>query len=277
MHTEIKVVTPEQAALILKKNTRNRPITPARVALFESQLQRGEIQLTHQGIAISSTDVLLDGQHRLIAIVNTGIAAELMVTTGLPDSVFSVLDTGLKRRSSDVLAIDGAPNATGMAASIRLYILYSELPGNIWTGNAPTEVTTATHIDNYYNLDRDGWTWASTAARASTMNRIVTPGPMGCLMYLASTCNAYCRGYLEEFSMKIKAGSDLKHGSPILAYRNKMINSLSIRPQERLADYIKLFNAYTTGQQLKIFKSQQHPPMPSLVHASESIHENASV
>jgi hypothetical protein len=277
MQTEIRVVTPEQAQLILQKNTRNRPINQSQLAIFESQLQRGEMQLTHQGIAISSTDVLLDGQHRLLAIANTGIAAKLMVTTGLPDSIFAVLDTGAKRSAGDILAIDGAPHSSGLAASIRLYILYHELPNNIWTGNGPNKLISTTYIDKKYNLDKEGWTWAASAARASTINKIVTPGPMGCLMYLACTENEYSRKFVESFSTQIKSGIDLKPGNPILAYRNKMIASGASRPQERLADYIKLFNAYSTGQRLKVFKSQQHPPMPSLVHAYESIHEEATV
>jgi hypothetical protein len=276
MHTEIRVITPEDAKLILQKNTRNRPVNHSHLAIFESQLQRGEMQLTHQGIAISSTDVLLDGQHRLMAIANTGIAAQLMVTTGLPDSIFSVLDTGAKRTPGDILAIDGAPHSAGLAASIRLYILYHEAPGNVWTGNGPNKLASTTYIDKKYNLDKEGWAWAASTARASAINKIVTPGPMGCLMYLACAENGYSRKYVEDFSISIKSGVDLKPGNPILAYRNKMISFGKTSPQERLADFIKLFNAHTTGQRLKIFKSQPHPPMPSLVHASESIHEGAS-
>jgi hypothetical protein len=275
MHTEIRVITPEDANLILQKNTRNRPVNHSQLAIFESQLQRGEMQLTHQGIAISSTDVLLDGQHRLMAIANTGIAAQLMVTTGLPDGIFSVLDTGAKRTASDALAIDGAPHSAALAASIRLYILYHEAPGIVWTGRVPNRLVSTTYINKKYNLDKDGWTWAASAARASTINKIVTPGPMGCLMYLACVESGYSRKYIEDFSISIKSGVDLNPGNPILAYRNKMISFGTSTPQERLADFIKLFNAHTTGQQLKMFKSQQHPPMPSLVHASESIHEEA--
>jgi hypothetical protein len=276
MNTEIRVITPDDARLILEKNTRNRPISPVQVAMFEAQLQRGEMQLTHQGIAISDSNVLLDGQHRLVAIANTGIAAQLMVTTGLPDSVFAVLDTGYKRSARNILSIDGATNTSAMAAGIRLYILYREAPGLIWTGKVPNRMTSTTLIDKHYNDDKKNWTWAAGAAQASATNKIVLPSAMTCLMYLSCVHNGYSRAYLETFSMQLKCGSELKPGNPILAYRNKMINSGTVRPQEKLADYIKLFNAYSTGQQLKIFKSQLHPPMPSLVHASESIREDAS-
>lgn len=274
MQTDIRIVTPEEAASILTKNTRNRPVNATRVALFETYLRNGEMQLTHQGVAISSSNVLLDGQHRLIAIVNTGIPAKLMITTGLPDSVFSVLDTGAKRTAGDILGINGAVQCSTMAAGIRLYILYQRIPELMWNGQNASQIARTTSISKVYNDDKDGWTHAATIARANRLTKIITPGPMSCLIYLAMDFE-YSLQYLEEFLFKLKSGYDLCMYNPILAYRNKMINSGELRQQEKLADYIKLFNAYTTGQQLKIFKSQQYPPMPSLVHASESIHKGA--
>lgn len=275
MHTEVRLVTPEDARLILETNTRNRPLNAAHVSMFEAQLKRGEMQITHQGIAISENNTLLDGQHRLMAIANTGISANLMVTTGLPESVFAVLDTGSKRTAGDILGINGAKNSTAMASGIRLYLYYREIPHIVWTGKVPNQIGTTTNINKEYRKDIDGWEWAAAAANQSVFQRICTPGPMSCLLYSASFDCEFSRNYLETFAKQVKTGDNLSPGSPILAYRNKMIAAPSSTPQSRLADYIKLLNAYATGQQLKIFKSQLYPPMPSLVHASESIHENA--
>jgi hypothetical protein len=268
-------VTPEMAKQFLLINSRNRPVMASRVAEFESQLLRGELQLTHQGIAISETNVLLDGQHRLIAIANTGISAEMLVSTGLPDTVFTVLDTGARRKPSDVLSMDGAKNTTATASGIKLYILFTEAPGLVWTGNTPTRLVSTTRIEKEYKSDKETWEWAGSSAASCAANKICSPGPITCLLYLAHQHYGYARKYLEAFTMQIKIGDNLFPGDPILAYRNKMISAPRSSPQSRLADYIKLFNAYSTGQQLKIFKSQQFPPMPYLIDARESIREGA--
>jgi hypothetical protein len=275
MKTEILTVTPEMAKNILLKNTKNRPIIATRVAEFEAQLLRGEMQLTHQGIAISETNILLDGQHRLIAISNTGVAAKLQVSTGLPDSVFAVLDTGSKRSPGNVLSISGAPNSNTTAAAIRLYILYAMAADHVWTGKKVNQLVSTTLIDQEYNSDKDTWDWAAKVAAGGAIGKICTPGPMCCLAYLAYMRADYAQDFIEGFVLKLKSGAGLYPGNAILAYRNKIISGGTVSGQVKLADYIKLFNAYSTAQQLKIFKSQQFPPMPLLIGASESIHENA--
>jgi hypothetical protein len=277
MQCEIRVITPDDARKLLGSNTINRPLRKGHVDFFESQLQRGEMQLTHQGIAISENGRVLDGQHRLTAIANTGIATTMLVAYGLPESSFSVLDTGAARKASDALSIDGACNAHCMAAGIRLWLFYQNLRGQLWGGVPAVKIYSVTAVKAQYELDPEGWDWAGKTATAFCVPKLLTPGPSAAFLYLAFT-DGYSQKYLAGFMRCIKEGADLTYGNPILAFRNKEFSGVGAgtkKQQARVADLIKLFNAYTTGQQLKIFKSQQFPPMPSLVHASESIHEDA--
>ena len=278
MQCEVRVITPDDAKKLLSANTINRPLRRSHVDFFESQLQRGEMQLTHQGIAISENGRLLDGQHRLTAIANTGIAATMMVAYGLPESSFSVLDTGAARKASDALSIDGACNAHCIAASIRLWLFYKNLPGQLWGGVQAVKIYSVTAVKAQYELDPEGWDWAGKTASTFCVTKVITPGPSAAFLYLAFA-NGYSKKYLTDFMRCIKEGADLTHGNPVLAFRNKQFSGGEVgtkKQQARVADLIKLFNAYTTGQRLKIFKSQQFPPMPTLVAADESIHENAA-
>lgn len=272
----VETITPELAAKLLTANTSNRPLNETQVAFFESQLKRGEMLLTHQGIAISRHGRLLDGQHRLTAIVRTGIPAQILVAKGLPENVFTVLDTGNKRTASDVLGIDGAANSSILASSIRLYLMYKSCPRVIWTGKTAKEHTTTSAIMDAYNLDRDTWDTCSLIATSNSLNKVCIPSGIACLSYLAVTHGGYTTSFMGRFAVLLKEGSNLQPGHPFLAYRNRMM-TLQYGPrgtrlqQSRLADYIKLFNAYVTCQKLKLFKSQAYPPMPTLIHASEAI------
>jgi hypothetical protein len=277
MKTEVLTVTPAMAASMLVHNTRNRPVNANSLAMFEAMLKRGELQLTHQGVAISESGILLDGQHRLLAIHNTGISAKIMVTTGLPDSVFAVLDTGAKRKASDILSMDGAKNGSSMATAIKLYILYTQIPNFVWTGKAAVLLSTTTLIDKEFNLDKEAWDLVASVASSYALKAVVVPGPMACLLYLAFRHGQYSMRFLEGFVSQLKVGDNLTVGNPLLAYRNRLIGQSNPSPQARLADYIKLFNAYATGQQLKIFRSQAFPPMPALVGADESICFDAAI
>lgn len=116
MRVELVTITPERAAEWLQKNTRNRPLTPNRINYFEKELRTGRAATTHQGIAFDSEGRLQDGQHRLTAIVNTGIAWAMWVTWDAPIENFHLVDVGFKRSLSDVLDIRGIPNARFMAS-----------------------------------------------------------------------------------------------------------------------------------------------------------------
>ena len=63
--------------------------------------------VTHQGIAFDVNGVLVDGQHRLAAVIEADVPVELTVFTEVGEGTFDVLDTGKRRTAADVLAIEG--------------------------------------------------------------------------------------------------------------------------------------------------------------------------
>ena len=108
MQSQVLLVTPALAIALLSRNPNNRPLSKCNLEFLKSELKSGQWKLTHQGIAIAQDGSLIDGQHRLQAIKETGISAELLVTEGIDGEVFSVLDTGKKRSGKDVLSTAGA-------------------------------------------------------------------------------------------------------------------------------------------------------------------------
>lgn len=105
MKTEQVMMTPERAKFILSMNTGNRAIRRTSVATFVKKIQRGEWMCTHQGIAVANTGRLLDGQHRLLAIVETGSTVPLLLSTDCEESLFGGIDCGISRSNADLTAI----------------------------------------------------------------------------------------------------------------------------------------------------------------------------
>jgi hypothetical protein len=103
IETEIKLVTPVWAEMVLKScNTDNRPMRLHWVKALAGAIKRGEWKITHQGIGFDSDGILLDGQHRLAAIVMSGQAVQMPVTIGLDRAAFSVVDVHTKRSIGDL-------------------------------------------------------------------------------------------------------------------------------------------------------------------------------
>jgi hypothetical protein len=100
-----ELVTPEHAAFWLLKNKSNRPIRATVVASYAAQIKGGHWRLTHQGVCLDCTGALLDGQHRLTAIVQTGISVLMQVSrmTTEESAMALPVDVGAKRNYSDIL------------------------------------------------------------------------------------------------------------------------------------------------------------------------------
>lgn len=103
--SKIEVVTPEKAKEMLRHNLKNRKVKPLEVEALVREIDRGNFYTTHQGIAFDECGDLIDGQHRLFAIVKSGKAVRIMVTTGLPHNAVNGIDRGVSRSTSDILTM----------------------------------------------------------------------------------------------------------------------------------------------------------------------------
>jgi hypothetical protein len=74
--------------------------------MIEGLLRREEFCTTHQGAAFNSSGHLIDGHHRLTAIVNTGVSVWLLMVRAVPDETIEAMDRGAIRSMADVLRED---------------------------------------------------------------------------------------------------------------------------------------------------------------------------
>jgi hypothetical protein len=121
MRTEVKWVKPEWAAVILaSRNGKNRNLYEGRAIRFANDIRNGKWLLTHQGIAFDEDGKLIDGQHRLRAIVLANQAVQMMVTTGVKTAgkvnAFDVMDSGVSRTFAQRLQLEGYHNTNRLAA-----------------------------------------------------------------------------------------------------------------------------------------------------------------
>jgi hypothetical protein len=259
MHSEVQLITPEKAKQLLGINSANRHLTLSNVKFFADQLIRGEWKLTHQGIAVTKSGYLADGQHRLAAIVETGISTHMLVTTDLEDDAFAVLDTGRVRRASDVLSIQGGKHANVAASAVKLLILYENCSELLWGGSNLKVANTA--ICERYLAGKQDWDFLSNLAINYQNPKVLVASPFACMGFLAKR-KGIDVSTIEQIAVDLRYGANLTPGDPALAYRNKLSFGEKVNGQSRLADYIKLLNARIQGQSLKIFKQAKYPPMP---------------
>lgn len=99
MYTETVLVTPEMAAKWLDESdgANPRPVLQRSVNYLVEEIKAKRWRLTPQGIAFNEQGLLIDGQHRLWAVVESKVAVPMRVTWNTPDAVKEVLDSGTLR------------------------------------------------------------------------------------------------------------------------------------------------------------------------------------
>lgn len=118
-------VDPGLAAHWLQNNFVNRPLSSDVVDAYARDMVNGQWVQTHQGVAFNDLDHLIDGQHRLQAIIKSGVTVRMMVTFGLASKIkgkemttMDAVDRGRPRSVADQLKIQHGMKNGGAIASI---------------------------------------------------------------------------------------------------------------------------------------------------------------
>jgi hypothetical protein len=137
-------------------NIANRPMNVRRVAAIVNAIVRGEWVENGDSIRFSKTGVLLDGQHRLEAIRKTGVPQPCIIVSELDDDVFTTIDTGKSRNSSDVFAIAGIKNYNTAAAITRMFMIWEKCghPYHIPSERRPSTDEVLTAYNERINFEK---------------------------------------------------------------------------------------------------------------------------
>jgi hypothetical protein len=109
MKVSIMNITPVMASEFLANNNSNRKINQKQLDMIIRTILAGKWKLTHQGVAFYSDGELADGQHRLQAIMRTGVSLTMPVFQGIErdeDTVLAI-DCGKGRTVTDGASISG--------------------------------------------------------------------------------------------------------------------------------------------------------------------------
>lgn len=114
MTTSIEVVevTPAMASHWLETNRVNRAVRQGAVREYAIDMASGRWVFTHQGIAFDDAGELIDGQHRLLAIVQSGCTVRMVVTRGLDPAARRDVDRHAKRTPYDAVSLANPSRST---------------------------------------------------------------------------------------------------------------------------------------------------------------------
>lgn len=255
----VHLVTPQLAASWLQLNRpENRRMSQRAVANLATTMLAGEYLLTHQPIAFDAHGRLIDGQHRLAAVVQSGVTVQMWVITGADPETFGVVDTGLARRPTQFLRVKHSNTIHGALGMIRFAKACRDNEGLV-----PVSFQFTMEVKPCLDMLSE---WPEAQDFAPAGDRIfrscrLPPAPL--LAVLAQASRGACPEKLGMFVERLKSGAELAGDSPILALRRR---GMEHRPgtrsfKDRVAMYgvmVKAWNAHARGLGISCLKFTFH-------------------
>lgn len=245
LQAQVEVIGPKEARYLLRLNTRNRSIRKTAVETMARDMRAGLWVMNGEAIKISDDERVIDGQHRLLAVVESGCMIPMLVVRGLPFSSQQTVDLGTKRSLGDQLLLAGDTSATMLAAIVR-FAWYMDNYGKPKAfGVSASHSELRAYLDTHPEIRES----APLATRARTSTIRYVSSVAGGLHYLMDRKS----GVADEFWDHLIEG-DAPAGTPIFVLREALLRDLSAPHRmstiHRAALTIKAWNA--TRQDRKI-------------------------
>lgn len=146
-----------------EKNKDNRQLGDRIVTRYGNDMTAGRWRTTHQAIAVGPDGRMVDGQHRLEAIIRTGVPVEMILAIYRDEKTAELarqcVDTGRARRCGDALEIAGVvKRGLGKRVASIVAALAAISEPDKWGGHTTADLRAR------YDLERPALDFAATLA-----------------------------------------------------------------------------------------------------------------
>lgn len=252
--SRVETITPVLAEEYLRHNKKNRQLRKNLVSYYAKQMKDGQWMLNGEGIIFNEEGILVDGQHRLAAVAESGVNVEMLVVRNADKDSFSTIDSGLSRKTSDIFFVKGIPNGTNISSIISRYF---KLTIN-WT--LSTRVTsrkgsnTCSRQDllNEYSKDEDFWQEIMRFAKSCYKSlRIMSTCDVGAYTAYLIKVKGHDRDKVYNFFDEVLK-KDIPINPMLAAYRRRLMNdrlaTTHMSGMYRQQLLIKVWNYYVEGK-----------------------------
>lgn len=245
----VEKVAPELAEEWLGKNVHNRNIRERLVAAYARDMAAGAWRLSGEAVKFSRTGALLDGQHRLHAVVRAAVPVEMLIVRGLDPLTQQVMDSGATRTADDALRLRGGSSYYPvLAATARLCVRATAGLGMDTGGGFKV---TNSEVLGYIDATPD----LLPAVEMASTHRNHIDVPLSVLAYAVWRLSAVDTNACNLFITKLADKTLMTKGDPILALHNRLTEIRRNGRHASRTDYVSLifraWNHWRTGKSVQ--------------------------
>lgn len=227
---------------MLLNNPNNRKLEKKRVERFAEMMRRG-VWLENGASIVMNGTMLLDGQHRLSAVIASGVSLPMVVVRDVPTQSFSTIDTGKSRTLADYLGIEGFSHAATLASAIRQF---SALRSGLSIANAYSPHKTAMTYEELSQMLTD-YPQIKRSVEYIFMIDAKPPMQPATLAALHALFSEKAPILADRYITRITAGTNLEPGSVEASVYGRLLSrslgqSRRLRPVEKTYLVIKGWN-----------------------------------
>lgn len=257
MDFRVTSVSPGLAKTWLKSNTYNRRLSKPHVKKLANEMINGRWVLNGETISFDSNGTLLNGQHRLSAVIESGVTVEMVVAIGVEDRrAFDVTDVvSLKRGVHQVADMKGIKNPNTVTSVARIVLAFdnssnmdefSMIFPSSYQGD-PGEV-----VEKSGEIQDDVINIKEKVGRA-VLRSAGSPATFIAILYILKRYN---NRDFESFCEKIRTGIFESENDPCMMLRDRVLKGrggfTSHAWKSTLAAItIKAFNAHSESKKIK--------------------------
>lgn len=243
-------VTPDLAEKWLGQNTHNRHLRDQAILAYARDMEAGNWTENGEALKFAKDGTLLDGQHRLHALVLSGMTIKMLVVTGLDNSAQETMDDGRKRTLADALHLRGEHNAVILGAILRRSLMWDMGQHRNTGGYTPTNTECLAFLESNPQC-RESATVAAALRKPSRLPASI----------LGLTHRLFHRIDAEDaawFFSHLGSGAQLEQYHPVWTLRKRayeIAEGTGRVPEDMLLAFvIKAWNAYREGDELRILR-----------------------
>lgn len=245
---EIKTATKQLIDWLLSMNTDNRPCRASVVDVYVDEIKAGRWHLTNQGIGVSEDGLLVDGQHRLLAIKKAGYPPlPILVVTGLSRESRMAVDQHAKRNARDLLQF--AFNAKVSRAAPAIARLIDKQTNSNW-GSGGTPIGKIMEVISEYREEIEAI--AEAPSLASFFSAPVLAGAV------LSARERGRHGEIIAFLTRVMRGEMLIKNQPEYHLRNLVLGGQcggSMMQREFLRKTVKAIDHHLSGKPMSVLRA----------------------
>lgn len=267
MKTSIETITPQLAKDILANNRSNRSVNSTIVAHYADAISRGQWELNGESIKIAHDGRLLDGQHRLMAVIKSGIPIQTLVIRGLSPEVFDTLDQGRARTGGDLLSSMGVSHANSVSSII---LMHKSLDRGVAigskTGHKVAKMTKRDILEEYKSKPHFWNTIVEFARKMYFKKRLFTTSEIGGISAYLILNKNHRPSDVYSFFTQLFSRENVEN-STITILHDKIVDSVmagyKMDKNFKHALLVKTWNCYITGRVLKVLRMSKDEQTPT--------------